>query len=205
MVAALNAARWWNLPDVLSQDSPAWKKWISRCGARYGAATRVDLLHRHLGLAAVSIVPEAYTIEDCLRQGVPIEATIWEPSEGLHAILLVPGLDARRRLCVVVLGMIRKKRKSERQGAGSDRQKRALVVGHEYVQVRMSVERLLADYCFPIGNPNRSFRALVPWGDITGEGTLTALRWLHDYSGGLHENSERIDGKKRKSCKAVVG
>ncbi len=169
MVAALNAARWWNLPDVLSQDSPAWKKWIARCGARYGAATRVDLLHRRLGLAAVSIVPEAYAIEDCLRQGVPVEATIWEPSEGLHAILLVSGLDARRRPCAVALGMIRKKRKPGRQNAGVDRQKHASVVGREYVQVRMSVERLLADYCFPIGNPNRCFRALVPWGNLEGE------------------------------------
>jgi hypothetical protein len=164
MVAALNAARWWNLPDVLSQNAPVWKKWIVRCGARYGAATRVDLLHRRLGLAAVAIVPEAYAIEDCLRQGVPVEVTIWEPSEGLHAILLVPGFDVRRRLCVVALGMIRKKKKLESQGDRIVRQKRAPGVGCEYVQVRMSVERLLADYCFPVGNPNRCFRALIPRG-----------------------------------------
>jgi len=151
MVAALNAARWWDLPDVPSQDSPAWKKWIARCGARYGGATRVDLLHRQLGLAAVSIVPETWAIEDVLGQGVPVEATIWVPSAGLHAILLVPS-DARRKPHAVALGMIRE-RESPRKSKGSVR---------EYVRVRTAVERLIADYCFPIGNPNRRFWALIP-------------------------------------------
>lgn len=151
MVAALNAARWWCLPRVLSQNSPAWKRWIARCGARYGAATRVDLLHRHLGLAAISIVPESHAIEDALEQDVPVEATIWVPSAGLHAVLLVPGRDASRRPCAIALGMIRERRGPERD-----------VI--EYVRSKTSVERLIADRCFPIGNPNRRFLALVPRG-----------------------------------------
>jgi hypothetical protein len=152
MVAALNAARWWDLPRAPSQSSPAWKRWITRCGAKYGAATRVDRLHRHLGLAAVSVVPEVHAIEDALGQDVPVEATIWVPSAGLHAVLLVPGRDARQKPCAIALGMIREREKSAKPANGD----------HEYVQARTSVERLIADYCFPIGNPNRRFWALVP-------------------------------------------
>jgi len=154
MVAALNAARWWDLPDMPSQDSPEWKRWITRCGARHGGATRVDLLHRHLGLAAISIVPEVHAIEETLEQRVPVEATIWVPSAGLHAVLLVPGRDASKKPCAVALGMIRAKTKPEK--------KYVRVVGHEYVRKKTSVEKLLADHCFPIGNPNRRFWALVP-------------------------------------------
>lgn len=159
MVAALNAARWWNLPNVPSQDSAVWKRWIVRCGARYGAATRVDLLHQHLGLAAVSIIPEVHVIEDTLGQGVPVEATIWIPSAGLHAVLLVPGGDAS----AMALGMIHTKKGPE----GDVR---------EYVRVKISVERLIADHCFPIGNPNRSFQALV----LSRRASTKARRTPHD-------------------------
>lgn len=147
MVAALNAARWWELPRVPSQESQAWKRWIARCGARYGAATQVELLHRHLGLAAIAVIPEAHAVEDALAQNVPVEATIWVPSVGLHAVLLVPGRDEDRKPCAVALGMIRRRSKT---------------APHEYVQERTSVERLLDRHCFPIGNPNRRFWALVP-------------------------------------------
>jgi hypothetical protein len=147
MVAALNAARWWGLPSIPSQDSAAWRRWIDRCGARHGAATRVDLLHRHLGLAAIAIVPEAHAIEDALGQGVPVETTTWFPSVGLHAILLVPSRDASGESCAVALGMIREDKASKKP---------------DYVRMRTSVDRLIADHCFPIGNPNRRFWALVP-------------------------------------------
>jgi hypothetical protein len=158
MVAALNAASWWSLPRVPSQDSRAWTTWIARCGARYGAATRVDLLHRHLGLAAVSIVPEAYAIEDALAQDVPVEGTIWVPSAGLHAVLLVPGRDARRKPCAIALGMIRTRPGAIGKGQTGNQASTAI----EYVQERTSVEGLLDRHCFPVGNPNRRFCALVP-------------------------------------------
>jgi hypothetical protein len=163
MIAALNAARWWSLPGVPSQDSPAWKRWIARCGARYAPATRVDLLHRHLGLAAIAIVPESYAIEDALEQDVPVEAMIWVPSAGLHAILLVPGRDASGRSCAVALGMIREKKGPE----GDPR---------EYVRVKTTVDRLIADHCFPIGNPNRRFSALVPRPPLSRRASTKARR-----------------------------
>src|SRR5271168_3623808 len=148
MIAALNAARWWSLPKIPSQDSRVWKTWIVRCGARHGGATRVDLLHRHLGLAAVEVVPEAHAIEDAIAQDIPVEGTIWVPSAGLHAILRVPGRDAQRKPCTIAIGMIREKPAN----AGT----------HEYVSERTSVKHLLDRYCFPVGNPNRRFTALVP-------------------------------------------
>lgn len=154
MVAALNAAQWWSLPRVPSQDSPAWKRWIVRCGAKYGAATRVDLLHRYLGLATIAVVPESHAIEDALGQGVPVEATIWLPSVGLHAVLLVPDRDANQKPCACALGMIYERKESSK-------------TVREYVREKTSVDRLIADHCFPIGNPNRRFQALVPRVDLS--------------------------------------
>lgn len=162
MVAALNAAKWWNLPRVPSQDSPEWQRWIRRCGARYGAATRVELLHRHLGLAAVDLIPETYSINDAIQQGIPVEATIWISTLGLHAVLLVPGRDDKRKPCTVALGLIRAHRHPKVTTGARGQKGTALDKSHEYVSAKVSVEKLLANYCFPIGNPNRRFRALVP-------------------------------------------
>ena len=155
MIAALNAAAWWNLSGIPSQDSPDWQRWIRRCGAKYGAATRVDLLHRHLGLAAVDLIPETWAIDTAIQQGIPVEASIWIESVGLHAVLLVSGRNGKRRRCAIALGLIRDRR-AENTGEP-----------HEYVRAKISVEQLLARHCFPIGNPNRRFRALVPVPTIT--------------------------------------
>ncbi len=153
MVAALNAAHWWKLPRIPSQKSQAWKKWITRCGARHGGATRVELLHRHLGLAAISVVPEAHAIEDALAQGIPIEATTWIPAAGLHAILIVREPGARRQSGTIALGMIRAQPIAIGLQTGT---------AINYVKTKISVPWLLDHCCFPIGNPNRRFWALVP-------------------------------------------
>lgn len=158
MVAALNAARWWKLPNIPSQKSRTWIEWITRCGARYGAATKVELLHRHLGLAAISVVPEAHAIEDALAQSIPIEATIWIPTVGLHAILIVPGRSARRKSIAIALGMIQT-RPIAIVGAQTGGQTGTAI---EYVRIKTAVPWLLDHCCFPIGNPNRRFWALVP-------------------------------------------
>lgn len=184
MVAALNAARWWGLPHVPSQDAPEWRRWITRCGAKYGPATHVERLHRHLGLADIRVVPETWAIVDALHQGVPIEATIWLPSEGLHAVLLVPPhRDRRRKPSTRALGLARKPSSSplgliRTRGPHAPRSyvrepsTHASVLGmirthspHEprcYVRETMDVAQLLADHCLPLGNPNRRFSALLP-------------------------------------------
>lgn len=131
-----------------NDDSDDRYSYVIRRGIR---TTEVDM--PGLSLDCVALRPgdnETWAIDDALQQGIPIEATVWISSLGLHAVLFVPGRDARRKPCAVALGLIRPKATANKHPE------------HEYVRRKISVAQLLADHCFPIGNPNRRFQALIP-------------------------------------------
>lgn len=87
LVTALNAYYYLTGKVYCFQDSEKYEELVDLCGARYGAATSIEKVHRKLGLVIKKEFQHKFLF--CKNKTLPLEMSVWHKRTGYHSVCIV--------------------------------------------------------------------------------------------------------------------